>query len=180
MPQLPVEFTFANHTRALAESRPNGSIAVHRGPLHYAYDIPRTATALATDPLEPRAVDYQFNAAANTTWQWAIDPATLAFHASPPAGGGLPSPVFDAGVPPVSISVLACQVEWDLAGDTFAAPPPASPSCVGEKTNITLWPYGVRYGHHTKPRACTDHRPNYRQRSSGLESSLCSNLREVE
>jgi DUF1680 family protein len=31
------------------ESRPHGSIAVHRGPLHYAFDIARNSTVLATN-----------------------------------------------------------------------------------------------------------------------------------
>lgn len=116
---------------------------MHRGPLHYAFDIPRTAAVLRTDPVEARAVDYQFTIPENVTWQYAIDPATLSFHTATLGEGVLPSPVFDTGKPPVTISVLACPIEWAVAGDTFAAAPPENPSCAGETTNITLWPYGV-------------------------------------
>ena len=41
----------------MAESRPHGSVAVHRGPLHYAYDISRSETVLTKNAQEPRAVD---------------------------------------------------------------------------------------------------------------------------
>jgi hypothetical protein len=81
----------------------------------------------------------------NTTWQYAIDPSTLAFHTSALVGGKLPSPVFDTGKPPVMVTALACPVAWDLAGDTFATSPPKNPACVGATRNITLWPYGVSH-----------------------------------
>jgi hypothetical protein len=47
---------------------------------------------------------------ANGTWQYAIDPSTLVFHNNPPppAAGKLPSPVYDAGLPPLAITALAC------------------------------------------------------------------------
>lgn len=125
-----------------AESRPNASIAVHRGPLHYAYDISRTQTVLAQDAEQPMAVDLEFDATA--PWQYAIDPDTLVFNDQPPASGQLPSPVFDSGLPPYTITAIACPIEWEVAGDTFASPPPVNPTCTGPLTNITLWPYGVR------------------------------------
>ncbi|PAV17963.1 hypothetical protein PNOK_0644900 [Pyrrhoderma noxium] len=53
---LPAEITI--------ENRPNNSIAVHRGPLNYAFDIPRNQTILAQNADEPRAVDLQFEATA--------------------------------------------------------------------------------------------------------------------
>ena len=128
--------------RARAESRPHGSVAVHRGPLHYAFDIARSQKLLAQNAQQPLAVDLEFDATG--TWQYAIDPDTLVFHAGAPAGGALPSPVFDAGQPPFTITATACEVEWAIAGDTFAAAPPTDPACVGPATNITLWPFGVR------------------------------------
>ena len=127
-----------------AESRPHGSIAVHRGPLHYAYDIARSQKQLAQNAEQPLAVDLEFDATA--PWQYAIDPDTLVFHGGAPAGGVLPSPVFDAGQPPYTISVSACAIDWALAGDTFAATPPTDPACTGPVTNITLWPFGVSPG----------------------------------
>ncbi|EMD39171.1 hypothetical protein CERSUDRAFT_152169 [Gelatoporia subvermispora B] len=130
---LPAEITI--------ESRPNNSIAVHRGVLHYAYDISRTQKQLAQNAQESLAVDLEFDAAA--PWQYAIDPATLQFNAGTTAGGTLPSPVFDSGLPPFTITAAACPIEWAVAGDTFAASPPEFPDCTGPTVNITLWPYGA-------------------------------------
>ncbi|KAF8172706.1 hypothetical protein BJ912DRAFT_99531 [Pholiota molesta] len=122
------------------ESRPHGSIAVHRGPLHYAFDIARNQTVLATNSQQPLAVDLEFDA--TVPWEYAIDPSTLQFNAgvAPPV---LPSPIFDSGQPPVSISVTACPIVWALAGDTFAASPPTNPNCTGPATTIQLSPYGA-------------------------------------
>lgn len=96
---------------------------------------------MKTNAQQPLAVDLEFDATG--TWQYAIDTSTLVFKNTPPASGSLPSPVYDTGLPPLSITVLACQIEWDLAGDTFADSPPANATCTGPATNITLWPYGV-------------------------------------
>lgn len=123
------------------ESRPHNSVAVHRGPLHYAFDISRGEKVLAQDAHEPMAVDLQFDAA--ETWQYAIDPSSLKFHNSPPSSGSLPSPIFDSGLPPVSITATACEVDWPIAGTTFASPPPSNPKCKGAATTITLRPFGV-------------------------------------
>ncbi|RDX48142.1 hypothetical protein OH76DRAFT_1352774 [Lentinus brumalis] len=123
------------------ESRPHGSVAVHRGPLHYAYDISRSEKVLTANAQEPRAVDLEFDATGR--WQYAIDPDTLTFHGSTPSGGKLPSPVFDSGLPPFTITATACPIDWQVAGDTFAAVPPTNPTCTGEATNITLWPFGA-------------------------------------
>ncbi|KAI0642095.1 hypothetical protein C8Q79DRAFT_1013969 [Trametes meyenii] len=123
------------------ESRPHGSVAVHRGPLHYASDIARSQKVLKRNAQQPLAVDLEFDA--TDAWQYAIDPSTLTFHGSTPAGGSLPSPVFDAGKPPFTITASACPIDWEVAGDTFAASPPTNPACTGAATNITLWPFGA-------------------------------------
>ncbi|KAG6875753.1 hypothetical protein C0993_007550, partial [Termitomyces sp. T159_Od127] len=122
------------------ESRPHGSIAVHRGPLHYAFDIPRSQKVLARNAQQPLAVDLEFDATAD--WQYAIDPTTLKFRNVPPESGKLPSPVFDSGKSPLLITVTACPIEWATAGDTFAAVPPRSPTCTGRQTTLTLTPFG--------------------------------------
>lgn len=128
------------------ESRPHGSIAVHRGPLHYAYDIARSQKVLARNAQESRAVDLEFDATA--PWQYAIDPATLKFSNKAPASGILPSPIFDAGQPPFTITATACRINWSTGGDTFAAPPPTNATCTGAQTTITLWPFGVSLHDH--------------------------------
>ena len=114
---------------------------MHRGPLHYAFDIARSSKVLAQNAQQPLAVDLEFDA--TETWQYAINPSTLTFHAGTPAGGVLPSPVFDSGLSPFTISVTACPIDWAEAGDTFAAAPPTDPACTGAATNITLSPFGV-------------------------------------
>ena len=127
--------------REVVEDRQNGSVAVHRGPLHYAFDISRSSKVLTRNAEQPMAVDLEFDA--TETWQYAIDTSTLQFHNSPPSSGSLPSPIYDSGLPPMSMTVTACEIEWSVAGDTFASSPPSNPECTGPATNITLWPYGV-------------------------------------
>ncbi|KAJ7151720.1 hypothetical protein C8R46DRAFT_1229251 [Mycena filopes] len=123
------------------ETRPHGAIAVHRGPLHFAFDIPRTQKVLATNAQQPLAQDLEFDASAN--WQYAIDPATLKFSSTPPASGKLPSPIFDSGLTPLKITATACLINWPIAGGTFAASPPTNPACTGAATTINLTPYGA-------------------------------------
>ncbi|KAJ7480003.1 hypothetical protein B0H11DRAFT_2026128 [Mycena galericulata] len=131
--QLPAPITL--------ETRPQESIAVHRGPLHYAFDIPRKQKVLATNSEQPLAVDLEYDATAN--WQYAIDPATLEFSSSPPASGILPSPIFDSGLTPLKITVKACLINWAIAAPTFAASPPINPACTAPTETITLTPYGA-------------------------------------
>ncbi len=128
---------------SFVESRPHSSVAVHRGPLHYALDIQRSQTVLSQNANESLAVDLEFDATAS--WEYAIDPSTLVFHASTPANGKLPSPIFDFGLSPYTIIATACPISWGLSGDTFATSPPENPACIGSPVNITLSPYGVRY-----------------------------------
>ncbi|PIL25174.1 hypothetical protein GSI_13063 [Ganoderma sinense ZZ0214-1] len=134
------EFTLDLPSEITIEERPHGSVAVHRGPLHYAFDISRSSRVLAQNAQQPLAVDLEFDA--TEAWQYAIDPSTLTFHTGTPAGGQLPSPIFDSGLPPFTISVAACPIDWAEGGNTFAAAPPTDPACTGAVTNITLSPFG--------------------------------------
>ncbi|KAF8075777.1 hypothetical protein FPV67DRAFT_381902 [Lyophyllum atratum] len=123
------------------ESRPHGSVAVHRGPFTYAFDIARKQTVLSTNSGNANAVDLQYDA--TESWQYAIDPSTLRFN-NKGVSGSLPSPIFDYGLSPLSITAKACLITWPTAGDTFAAAPPENPVClVQNQKNITLWPYGA-------------------------------------
>ncbi|KAH8115214.1 hypothetical protein DFH11DRAFT_1726088 [Phellopilus nigrolimitatus] len=124
------------------ESRPNNSVAVHRGPLNYAFDISRNQTVLKQNADEPRAIDVQFEA--TEAWQYAIDPSTLKFNAgTTPENGTLPSPIFNSGLPPYTITATACPIAWLEAGDTFAAVQPENVTCTGDAKQITLWPLGA-------------------------------------
>ncbi|KAF9029687.1 hypothetical protein BDZ89DRAFT_1065159 [Hymenopellis radicata] len=119
------------------ESRPNNSVAIHRGPLNYAFDIERTETVIKTDPRETHAVDLQLDPVG--AWQYAIDPSTAEYHYdSTSESKALPSPIWESGRPPVSISVLACLIDWPLAGDMFPADPPENPNAT--KLRISEFP----------------------------------------
>ncbi|KAL9709319.1 hypothetical protein Ac2012v2_007673 [Leucoagaricus gongylophorus] len=126
----------------VTENRPHGSIAVHRGPFNFAFDIPRSQKVLAQNSQQPLAVDLEFDAAG--VWQYAIDPETLQVHTTPiPSPFSLPSPVFDSGKSPLSMTVTACPIHWMTAGSTFAAPPPTNPSCTGTNMTLSLTPLGT-------------------------------------
>lgn len=114
---------------------------MHRGPLHYAFDISRNQTVLAQNSQQPLAVDLQY--LPTEAWQYAIDTSSLTFNSNPPSSGELPSPIFDYGLPPLTITATACDIEWNLAGSNFVTSPPTNPNCTGAATSITLWPYGV-------------------------------------
>ncbi|KAF9444894.1 hypothetical protein P691DRAFT_735811 [Macrolepiota fuliginosa MF-IS2] len=140
VPAGTTKFTLNLPATITTESRPHGSIAVHRGVFNFAFDIPRSQTVLTKNAQQPLAVDLEFDATA--PWQFAIDPKTLQFHTTSPSS--LPSPVFDSGKSPLSITVTACPINWATAGDTFAASPPTSPvSCTGSNTTLTLTPFGT-------------------------------------
>jgi hypothetical protein len=124
---------------SFSENRQNSSIAVHRGPLHYAFDISRSTTVLTVAPNNTNAKDLQFEA--TDAWKWAIDPNTLKFHSN--SVSSLPSPIYDSGLPPYTITATACPINWPTIGSLYAADPPENPACTGNTTTITLWPYGV-------------------------------------
>lgn len=105
------------------------------------YPVPRTSKVLATNSQQSRAVDLQYDPTA--AWQYAIDPTTARFVNTPPSSGRLPSPIFDFGQSPVTITVTACPISWPIAGVQYAAPPPTSPACTGTARTIVLNPYGV-------------------------------------
>jgi len=102
--------------------------------------VPRSQKVLAQNAQQPLAVDLEFDATGE--WQYAIDPKTLQVHLPDPSSP-LPSPVFDSGQLPLSISVTACPIQWMTAGSTFAASPPTNPSCTGANTTLSLTPLGV-------------------------------------
>lgn len=121
------------------ENRQNNSIAIHRGPLHYAFDISRSTTVLTVASNNNNAKDLQFEA--TDAWQWAIDPNTLKFQSK--SVSSLPSPVYDSGLPPYTITVTACPINWPTVGSLYATDPPVNPACTGSARTITLWPYGA-------------------------------------
>ncbi|CAE6537798.1 unnamed protein product [Rhizoctonia solani] len=119
------------------ESRPRGTVALHRGVLHYAYDIPRKVKVVERHPNEARAVDLQMTPGG--PWQYAIDPTTVQHERN---SENINSPVFDQGGVSTSLLVSACLVEWGIGGKTFTESPPEDPECVGPVETIRLVPYG--------------------------------------
>jgi len=106
--------------------------------------VPRSQKVLAQNAQQPLAVDLEFDATGE--WQWAIDPKTLQVHLPDPSSlPSIPSPIFDSGQSPLSISVTACPIQWMTAGSTFATSPPTNPSCTGANTTLSLMPLGVSF-----------------------------------
>ncbi|KAF8313595.1 hypothetical protein DL93DRAFT_2167719 [Clavulina sp. PMI_390] len=142
-----VSFTLNLPAAITTESRPHGSVAVHRGPLHYALMIKHTDTQLSSNSAlfvqpQPLAADYELDA--SSSWAYAIDPKSLYFHgssASPSAA--LPTPIFADGAPPLTISAIGCSVNWTTGGTTWANNPPEYPLCTSGSVNLTLVPYGA-------------------------------------
>lgn len=87
------------------------------------------------------APDLQLDA--TSPWAYAIDPSTAEFITNTPDDNKLPSPIFDNGLPPVSILVSACRIDWATAGDAWVEVPPQNATCKGDTEKITLTPYGV-------------------------------------
>ncbi|KAK1236555.1 hypothetical protein PQX77_000201 [Marasmius sp. AFHP31] len=134
------------------ENRPHGSIAIHRGPLNYAFDIHRAERLLSIHPHENRAIDLEYTP--TSTWQYALlllspthpnsSSSSFKFHNGPLLpGSNLPSPIFDTGTPPTRITASVCRIEWGVGGDLFALNPPEDPVCVGPREVVTLWPFGA-------------------------------------
>lgn len=119
------------------ESRPRSTVALHRGSLHYAYDIPRKVKVVDRHPNERRAVDLQMTPSG--PWQYAIDASTIRHERT---NERLSSPVFDLDGSSTALLVSACLVEWGIAGEIFAEQPPENPECVGPLETIRLIPYG--------------------------------------
>ncbi|KAF9255853.1 hypothetical protein L218DRAFT_1008082 [Marasmius fiardii PR-910] len=122
------------------ESRPHGSVAVHRGPLLYSLEVSYSSTILKQNAQEPRAADYQFDP--TSEWRFAVDTKTAKAVGGAASGDKLPSPIFDSNKPPVSIEISGCTIAWEEAGQTFAKAPPEQPKCNGALQTLKLTPYG--------------------------------------
>ncbi|CAE6537729.1 unnamed protein product [Rhizoctonia solani] len=132
------KFHISYNPPIIVEPRPKSTIALHRGVLHYAYDIPRRVKVMGRHPNEARAVDLQMTP--DGPWQYAIDPSTV-WHER--TSDGVNSPAFDHNGSSTSLLVSACLVEWGIGGETFAKPPPENPECIGPLETIRLIPYGA-------------------------------------
>jgi hypothetical protein len=130
--------------------RSNNAVAIYRGALLYAMEIPHKAktgpprhfaewTPLPDDAKYSQAIrDVEYTPTAD--WQVAIDPSQARFNRVA-TKGNLPNPVFESGAPPVSIKVAGSKISnWPLEGDC-AGLPPSNPSVTGKPFAIKLVPF---------------------------------------
>jgi Beta-L-arabinofuranosidase, GH127 len=130
------------------EYRANDTVAVYHGALQYAVSVagnyssrpPQNYPEGSGAP--PEARDWTITP--RSTWAVAIDPTTLQFVSNSSRDERLPNPIFAEDAPPVTISALACEIDWRLT-DGYASNPPKNEqrSCKGQPFTIELRPYGA-------------------------------------
>jgi hypothetical protein len=131
------------------------TITLHHGALLYALPVsPATYTSHRpqnyNSPTDapPQSADWTIEPSANTTWNLAVDPSTARFYGYPAQyADELPNPIWAMGAPPVSITVLACPVDWGLTEGGWADEPPGGEThwrerCTGRARVVELKPYG--------------------------------------
>ncbi|KIV93521.1 hypothetical protein PV10_04731 [Exophiala mesophila] len=126
------------------EPRANDTVAVYHGALLYAVspagDYYYTRPGRYPDSqAPPEARDWEI--VPWSSWNLAIDTTTLKLFEYPPRD--LPNPIWRYQAPPVSISVLACEIDWKLTGG-YAPNPPlmGQRNCTSRAFPIELRPYG--------------------------------------
>lgn len=141
-----IEVVFGARIRV--ERRANDTISVHHGALLYAlpiagdYRASRPARYPGTSAAPPQAHDWEI--LPREPWNLAVDPSTLKFYEYPNRHAKrLPNPIWHEQAPPVSISALACQIDWHLE-DGYAPNPPlmGGRNCTGRAFPVELRPFG--------------------------------------
>ncbi|OKL64613.1 hypothetical protein UA08_00565 [Talaromyces atroroseus] len=142
-------FTITLNAEIRVVPRPNNAVAIYRGALLYAMEIPHKAKVgppthfaerkpLPDAEYSPKLCDVEYTPTAD--WRVAIDPSQMHFHRSE-VKGNLPNPVFASGAPPVSINVAGTKISnWELEGDC-AGLPPANPAATGKPFGVKLVPF---------------------------------------
>ncbi|KAL4263393.1 Non-reducing end beta-L-arabinofuranosidase-like GH127 middle domain-containing protein [Pleurotus pulmonarius] len=163
VPARATTFTVTLDMPTTIEARPNGAIAVHRGPLLYAIDLQfndtvtpgqRSAQALNdVRRLYPNAPADFLTAFDNHTqahtllptgeWRLAIDPASIRVIDKSADISELPFYAWAADSSPVRMTADACQIEWGLVKGTASSPPTSPNVCVGPKLRVNLIPFGT-------------------------------------
>jgi hypothetical protein len=137
-------FSISLTTQIRVVSRPNNSVAIYRGALLFALEIPHQ-TKESSPQGEPEDVKYppqvrDVEYTPTGDWQVAIDPSQTLFHREE-TEGHLANPIFASGAPPVSITVAASKISnWALEGDC-AGLPPSNPAPVGKPFAVRLVPF---------------------------------------
>jgi hypothetical protein len=140
-----IEIWFGAEVRV--ESRANDTIAVHHGALSYSlaidgayyYDRPGR---YPNDEAPEEARDW--TVLPEQVWNVAIDPNTLRFFEYPNRyAESLPNPVWQENAPPVSVSALACEIDWKLDWGYAPNPPPKGMrNCTSRAFPVELRPIG--------------------------------------
>jgi len=140
-----VEVSFGAKVRV--EPRANNTVAIYHGALLYAlpiageYSTSRPAR-YPGDDAPPQAQDWTILPIA--PWNLAIDTSTLRFYEYPNRyAEWLPNPIWRDEAPPVSISALACEIQWETK-DGYALEPPmvGGRNCTNRAFPVELKPYG--------------------------------------
>lgn len=140
-----VEVSFSAELRV--EARANDTVSVYHGALLYAlpvagdYSASRPANYPGTDA-PPEANDWSI--LPRSPWNVAIDTTTFQFYEYPNRyNEWLPHPIWRDESPPISISALGCQIDWELS-DGYAPNPPlmGRRNCTGRAFLVELRPYG--------------------------------------
>ena len=130
------------------ESRGSDSIVVHHGSL--VYSLAPRGDYISTRPgrypgdqAPDQARDWTI--LPTEPWNVAIDPTTLKFYQYDNRYDDvLPNPIWADRAPPVSISALACQIDWTLTDGGWApeAPLMGGRNCTGPAFVVELRPVG--------------------------------------
>jgi hypothetical protein len=127
------------------ETRPNGALSLHRGPLLLALpldeawhdvDCPYTAQ-------EPRATEREvYPTPPRNNWNYALPNISFDYELLEVHEYTIGAMPFDGAAPPVEVEVPACRVpEWTIKNNS-ATPPPESPVQTREPLEqLTLVPY---------------------------------------
>jgi hypothetical protein len=141
-----LEVTFGAEVRV--EARANDTVAIHHGALLYALPIEieyhySRPGRYPGDTAPDQARDWEL--LPRSPWNVAIDTSTLQFYEYPNRyDEWLPNPIWHEERPPVSISALACQIDWNLTRAGYAPNPPlvGARNCTGPAFPVELRPYG--------------------------------------
>lgn len=131
------------------EPRANDTVAVYHGALFYA--LPVTGNYSYTTPANyppgsgAPAEAHDWTILPRSPWNIAIDPSTLVFYDYENRDDEqLPNPIFEENAPPVTVSALACEIDWNLQ-DGYAPNPPlkGQRNCTDRAFTVGLTPYGA-------------------------------------
>jgi len=129
------------------EPRANDTVAIYHGALLYGVSVvgEYSHRAPARYPAGAAPAEaHDWTITPRSPWAMAIDPSTLRFFEYPNRDDEfLPNPIWQEWAPPVSMSVLGCEIKWDLVDGYAPIPPPKEGrNCTRRQFMLELKPYG--------------------------------------